>query len=347
MYFVGGRQTRQRNRLYRLLFGVDEHMRRWDLIFGLLFLALVLPHLMGGYTSHRYFERIIAKRPLLHETMHTPTLAALPVMREWKQDWSNKPALAVRVRRALRETRGLKRKDSATLFRMGELQLLDAFRARTHPRELFQYGPGDRIVFDRIKGAEAVASFNRVLQQPPEERGAWEPAALALIGFFHLSDHNYKDADAFFERALAQAADGKEAKFPRYQVVLLSAQTAMLSGDLAKAERLLEGILVDERLPKRAYPLAMGHFADAMRLGGHTERAPELLVKTLDMYKAQNNRAGIARVHLRLAALALEQGRVEDASRELSLAASLASGLQDGFTLNMVEGLSQSFPQVL
>ena len=41
------------------------------------------------------------------------------------------------------------------------------------------------------------------------------------------------------------------------------------------------------------------------------------------------------------------KGGTRDASRALSLAASLANGLDDGFTLNMVGRLSQYFPRVL
>ncbi len=347
VFFVGVRATRQRSRLYRLLFGVDERMRRWDVVFGLLLLVLIFPHLLGGFTAHRYFEEVIPRRPLLAETMHAPTLSALPVMREWKRAWSGRPALALRVKKALRESGRIKRKDPAAWFRHGELQLLNAFEARTGPGDPFQNSPGDRVVFNRTRGAEAVASFDRILQNPEADNTGWDSAALALTGFFHLSERDYERAAGFFERALSASSDGKQARFSRYQMVLLAAQAAMLGGNPEKSIALLETILIDERLPTRAYALAMEHFADAMRLRGRTERVPELLAKTLDMYKLQKDRSGMARVHLRLAALALEKKQAGDAGREISLAASLAHGLEDGFTLNMVEALSLFFSQVL
>ncbi len=225
--------------------------------------------------------------------------------------------------------------------------MLAAFDLRSAPGDPFQNSPGDRIVFNRTKGAEAVASFDRILQNPEADNTGWDTAAMAMTGFFHLSNRDYQRAGEFFERALAASNDGKEAMFSRYQIVLLAAQNALLGGDPDRGIALLETILIDERLPTRAYALAMEHFADAMRMSGQTERVAELLGKTLDMYKLQKDRAGVARVHLRLAALALEQGRARDAGRQISLAASLAHGLEDGFTLNMVESLSLFFLQVL
>jgi hypothetical protein len=87
----------------------------------------------------------------------------------------------------------------------------------------------------------------------------------------------------------------------------------------------------------------MEHYADVLRLAGEYSRVPELLGKALELYKLGEDRSGIARVHLRLAALALDEGKRDQAAEELSIASSLAQGLNDGFTLNMVAQLALAF----
>ena len=345
VYFVGVRQTRQTSRLHRIIFGIDEQVRRWNLSLGLLLMALLPIHLMASYSTYVYFSGIFTERPVFVETLHESTLSSLPVMREWGVSWTAHPALAARVDRALKAAAKAKNQGIPEWFRLAELQLLHAFRVREDFRDLYASSPGDIIVFDRAQGGRAVLYLNRIMERPEFERAGLAGAALTLLGFFHLSDQNYPRAAEFFDRALAAAGSGEGEKIPRFQIALLAAQAALLSGDLDKAEVLLDAILENDRLPPRAYTLAMGHFADARRLKGQTQRAGELLAKARKLYDSQKRQGGeIARVHLRLAALALDEGREKDARRELSLASSLAHGLEDGFTLNMVGWLAQFFP---
>ena len=345
VYFVGARQTRQASRLYRVIFGMDEQVRRWNLSLGLLLMALLPVHLMGSYTTFVYFSEIFTERPVFAETLHESTLSALPVMREWGVSWKAHPALAARVERTLKAAAKAKNQGIPEWFRLAELQLLHAFRVREDFRDSYSSSPGDTIVFDRAQGGRAVLYLNRLMARPETERAGLTSAALTLLGFFHLSDRNYSRAADHFDRALAAAGSGEGEKIPRFQIALLAAQAALLSGDLDKAEVLLNSILENDRLPPRAYTLAMGHFADTRRLKGQTKRAGELLAKASELYDSQKQQGGeIARVHLRLAALALDEGREEDARRELSIASSLAHGLEDGFTLNMVGWLAQFFP---
>ena len=51
VYFLGLRLTRVPTRLQRMLFGMDDQIRTWDLVYGLLFLVLLalLLQLMAGF----------------------------------------------------------------------------------------------------------------------------------------------------------------------------------------------------------------------------------------------------------------------------------------------------------
>lgn len=347
VYFIGARSSRQKTRLQKIVFGVDETMRRWDIVFGLLLLALLVPHLMGGYTAARAFDRLVAERPVLAETLHGSTLSALPVMQTWKRGWTDHPSLAREVRQALRRSRSEKKQDTAALYRIAQLHLLSAFKRREAPSDPFRNTPGERVAFMRARGAEAAVYLNRILSQNETGRRGWTRGALTLLGFFHMSDGDYGQAAALFGRALATAEKRDKTRTPRHRVALLAAQNAMLAGQPLDAERLLEPLLADEKLPPRAMALATEHFAAALSLRGKTARAAVQFKKALKRYERQKNRLGIARMHLRFAALDMEAGRALDASRNISKAASFAHGLDDGFTLNMVEGLSQYFVQVL
>ncbi|MCZ6646538.1 MAG: hypothetical protein O7B79_09895 [SAR324 cluster bacterium] len=347
VYFIGERATRKKTRLNKLVFGVDEKLRRWDIVFGLLLIALMVPHLMGGYTAAGMYNRMIVKRPVLEETMHGTILNNLPVMRAWNRDWAAQPALARNVKRALRKARSEKKKNSEGWFKIAQLNLLSAFPLRGDPREPFRHTPGDRVGFLRSRGAEAVSYLRRILKQPQAGQQGWARGAHALIGFFHMNDRNFEQADLSFKKALTSGTDSDRTRISREHVILLAAQNALLAGDAARAEQMLEPLLASDSLTPITQALVIEHFAAALRLGGKTEMAGIQLHKALKRFEGQKNRAGIARVHLRLAALDLEQGRSTDASRNLSRAASLAHGLDDGFTLNMVEGLSQYFFQLL
>lgn len=347
VYFIGGRTTRQQTRLTRLVFGLDDKMRRWHLVFGLLAVSLMAPHLMAGYTAWRYGEGLVANRPVLRETLHSSTLSSLPIMQGWNRPWSSASSLAKEVKRELVEARKTSRQEVPRLFHMAQLRLLNAFRVRKGTAEPFLYSPGDLIVFNRGEAADGVDYLRRILELPEDKRRGWTRGSLALTGFFHMSDQNPKSAVDFLQRALATKEKADKTGISRHMVVLLAAQAALLSNQAPEAEVLLENLLTEKELPEQVYAQAMEHFAGALYMQGRSTRVSDTLTKALKSYKKIRGRAGIARVHLRMAALALEQGNTKDASHELSVAASLANGLQDGFTLNMVQGLSQFFPRVL
>jgi hypothetical protein len=347
VYFIGGRTTRQQTRLTRLVFGLDEKMRRWHLVFGLLAVSLMAPHLMAGYAAWRYGEGLVPNRPVLRETLHASTLSSLPIMQGWNRPWSSASSLAKEVKRELGEARKTSRQEAPRLFHMAQLRLLNAFRVRKGTAEPFLYSPGDLIVFNRGEAADGVDYLRRILELPGDKRRGWTRGSLALTGFFHMSDQNPKSAVDFLQRALGTKEKEDKTGISRHMVVLLAAQAALLSDQAPEAEVLLENLLTETELPEQVYAQAMEHFAGALYMQGHSTRVGDTLTKALKSYKKIRGRAGIARVHLRMAALALEQGNTKDASHELSVAASLANGLEDGFTLNMVQGLSQFFPRVL
>ena len=83
IYFMGPRLSRVPNRIQRILFGVDDQMRRWDLVYGVVFLVLLVPHALGFITANRYFEEILPNPVRFSQTLHFPFLSSMPVMREW------------------------------------------------------------------------------------------------------------------------------------------------------------------------------------------------------------------------------------------------------------------------
>jgi tetratricopeptide (TPR) repeat protein len=343
VYFLGLRLSRVPTRLQRMLFGVDEQMRTWDLIFGVMFLVLLVPHTVGFFAAHRELDKLIPNPPRFAETLHEPLLSSLPVMKQLGGTWQPGAALERKADAELGRLQRAGPPGAKERFELAQLYLLKAFSARKDVGDPFYDSPGERIYFNRGLGAQAVDNLDVLLKLPELQRAGWSGGALALIGFFHLSDHNYPKALESLQRALAELGEGDETKISRYQVLLLAAQSAIMNGQQTRAVEYLERILTDERLPNEAYALAMEHYAEALRLSGAYARVPELLGKALELYKLAENRSGIARVHLRLAALALDEGKRSQAADELSIASSLAQGLDDGFTLNMVSRLVLAF----
>ncbi len=343
VYFLGVRLTRVPSRLQRLLFGVDEQMRIWDLIFGVMFLVLLVPHAVGFFAAQRELDYVIPNPAKFPESLHSTVLSSLPVMKQFGGSYRVDGALAKRVADEVQklESAGLPSADQR--FELAQLHLLSSFEARDQFSAPFYSSPGERVYFNRGQGAQAVENLQYLLDLPALQRAGWSAGALTLIGFFHLSDHNYVKAQQALQRALAEMGEGETGKISRYQVLLLAAQSALLNGDPNKSIEYLGRILTDDRLPNEAYALAMEHYADALRLERSFSKVPELLGKALELYKLNDDRSGIARVHLRLAALALDEGKRDQAAEELSIASSLAQGLDDGFTLNMVARLALAF----
>lgn len=345
VYFTGLRINRIPNRLQRIVFGVDEELRRWDLTFGMMFIVLLVPHILGAFSITRTYEDLVPLRVRIPETLHQAVLSSLPVMRDHGASWPAGAALQQQLTAEYERLANAEQKTAADYFRMAQLDLLFAFRERRSIHDPFRYTPEDRVYFDRTRGAKGVSLLNVILKQPELERDPWTSSALALIGFFHLSDHNYPRASASLEQALARAATGADAPISPYQIKLMQAQTRMLQGQPAEADALLQSILVDERLPRRAYALAMEHLAETMRMRGERGRGADLLQKAQELYKVLEDKGGLARVNLRLAALAVDEGRGADARRYLSQASSLAHGLDDWFTVNMVGLLTRYLSQ--
>ena len=345
VYFVGSRQSRQKARINRLLFGVDEKSGKWNLLFGLLFLALVVPHLMGGHAMNQFLGGLIPQPPRLSDTLHRSTLSVFPAQKAIGGEWRATVELREKIQSALQSAKKSRDGNNKKWFTLAQLHLLSAFTIRDNPNDPYRLSPGDRVLFDRGQAAQAVSYLNRILEQPEQERVGWSRGANALIGFFHLSDGNYGGARSFFEKALAAAGDGEEAGIPRYQISLLLAQASLMEGRYSDAERTLEVILTDDRMPRPAYPLAMEHFAETARLSGDLDRVTELLGKAQALYEGQKNEAGLARVLLRQGAFALDSKAYDKASDFLSRAAAMAQGVDDGFTVGMVDYLLQEFPK--
>ena len=340
IYFLGLRITRVPSRLQRMLFGIDERNRRWDMIFGLLFIVMVVPHMQGLITMNRYLDRTLPNPPRITQTLHHEILSTLPIMKRWEEKWSMEEDFIKRVDRELQLLKMQPRKTNSQRFDLAQLYLLSAFEQRKRAGEPFYHSPGEQVFFNRSMGAQAVAYLNQLLQQPEADRVGWSGGAHTLIGFFHLSEENYAKALEEMEIALSEIGEGDKTEITRYQVLLIMGQGAILAGKGEEAIKKLDLILLNENLPRHAYALALEQYVEALRQLGTTDKIEELLDKAQALYEAQNNQGGIARIHLHRAALAIDKKDFDTASRELSQASQMASQLGDGFTLNMVEKLS-------
>ncbi|MBI4083588.1 MAG: hypothetical protein HY423_13365 [Candidatus Lambdaproteobacteria bacterium] len=343
VYFTGLRLTRVPNRLQRIVYGVDDEMRRWDWLFGVLMLALLPLHAVGAMAVYRYAERHTPRWIEFPQTLHYELLSNLPLLREWNQPWSPQAVLRARISRTLLQPNPSGEQSEEQWFRLAQLHLLNSYRLRRSANEPYRYTPGDRVFFDRVQAARAMIYLNRIAASPRANATPWGSGAMVLTGLYHLSDGNYARADEVLEQALVAMGPAPGA-ISRPQAVLLAAQAAMLNHRPERAAKLLEGLLADAQAPVRIQALALEHYAELMRLAGRREIAPELLRRAEKSYTTLEDRSGLARVHLRRAALALAEGREAEARGEVSLASSLSAGMEDWFTLNMVEWLTLFFP---
>jgi len=343
IYFLGLRLSRVPGRLQRILFGVDEQMRVWDLAFGVLFLVMLAPHTLAFLTAQQELDRRLPNPTRLAEFLHGPTLSHLPVMRDWGVSWSSDPQLDQRVKRALDDLQNVSNPGDSDRFKLAQVYILQSFHTRRRASDPYLNSPGEQIVFDRATGNRALTILQSLLDLPELERAAWSSGALSLVGLYHISDGNYQAAADVMKQAVAEMGAADESEISRYQVLLLAGQAALLVGDENGAIELLERVLLNEQLPNLAYALAMEQLSDALRLKRQWGKADEMLDKALELYKLERDRAGVARVHLHRAALALDSGQIKDATHELSIASSIASGLNDSFTLNMVARLALAF----
>ena len=343
VYFIGLRISRVPTRLQRLLFGADERLRRWNLLMGVFFMVALIPHFMGLISLYRWYDDVLPNPTRITQTLHSSFLNTLPVVKELPEGLDYSPGQFDWMDRELRLLRMQPRKSNAERFRLSQLLVLNAYTPRSRPGEPYYSSPGEEVFFNRGHGAEAVTYLNQILEQPQADRVGWQGGTLTLLGFFHYSDRNFEMALSLFKQALTSMEQSDETGIPRYQVQLLAALSASMLGQRELAASLLDSILKDERLPKQAYALALEHIGENMRLSGETEQAKALWQKSLALYKAEKDNRGIARLHLHQAALAVDQGQIKEASRELSTAASLARKLGDRFTLNMVAVVRQSF----
>ena len=344
VYFSGIRLNRVPNRLQRIVFGVDEKMRKWDMLYGLLFVAFLVPHVTGTITAFGLFEKILPQPIYLDESLHVSTLSALPVMKQWELAFTFSTSLRERIEADVKKLRRSgSTKTAAGKYRLAQLYVLSSHQFRSRTGEPYYFSPGDSVLFNRGLAARGLPYLKQVVESPKSSDAAFAAAGKALLGFFHFSDRNYGEALKLFEQALPGLGPRDEHLFSRHMAILLAAKSAVMRRDSAKAQALLEMILVDERMPNLAYALVLEQFAEILRLEGRTEKVAELLAKSREFHDQSKNSAGIARIQLNLGMLALEAGHGKAASRLLSEASSLAQGAGDWFTMNMIQRVYQGF----
>ena len=344
IYFMGLRLSRVPNRIQRILFGVDDQMRRWDLVYGVVFLVLLVPHALGFITANRYFEEILPNPARFSQTLHFPFLSSMPVMREWGISWSPDAKLRQKVGEALKKMEAAGGKDNGKRIRLAQLYLLQSFTLRPRAGSLFLNSPGERIIFDQGEGARAANMLKTMAELPPIKRAGWNGSILTLLGFYHLANGGFQKAAEFSGKAVVEFGDGEESKISRYQILLLAGLTAMITGNEEGADDYLSVILKDERLPKLAHALALELLGDLRQLQGERENSAKFLDQAMKIFESVRDPNGVARVHLKRAVLALDDGDPLQASVDLSKASQLAHRLGDVFILNMVEQLALKFP---
>jgi tetratricopeptide (TPR) repeat protein len=346
VYFVGVRLSRVPNRLQRILFSADERFRWWDMMFGLMFLVLLVPHVLATVTSYRRADSVIPRRIQFPETLHAATLSALPLMREWQTKWGNDAVLTARLTQEMETLRSKGIKTDPDWFRLAQVELLLAFRPRKSVLEPFAFSPSDRVYFDRGQGARATTIARNLIAAQNAGGQPYRADAMVLLGFFHLSDYDFSRAAKAFGDALRTTAQGAPTALPRPLVQLLAAHSTALAGDTAIARRLLETQLADEALAPPWHALALEHLADILRMQGSHGAAQAFLDKAFTAYRNQKDEMGMARVHMHRAAIYLDQGQLTAASQEISRASSQASDGKDLFTNNMVERITHLLPAV-
>jgi tetratricopeptide (TPR) repeat protein len=344
VYFVGLRLSRVPGRLQRLLFGADEQFRWWDILLGISFLVLLLPHVLAAGTAYREADRYVARRIEFPESLHAAVLSSLPVMREWGEAWSPSPGLAARIAEESERLQVKSGKTDRDWMRLAQLHLLRAYTLRRSVTDPYSFSPGDRVFFDRGRGGQASSLLNQVLGRAQGDKDPLRSEALTLLGFIQLSETNFPQALQNFEAALKAAGDGAAGAFPRPLVALLAGHAATLTGDAAKARGLLEPLLSGDKPGPAIQALALEHLAAVLRAERGFSQAQELLRKAAELYAQQKDAAGEGRVHLRRAALLLDQGDAPAASEEISRASSQVSSANDVFTLNMVERIIHLVP---
>ncbi|MDH4224258.1 MAG: hypothetical protein OEW12_01260, partial [Deltaproteobacteria bacterium] len=230
-------------------------------------------------------------------------------------------------------------------FRMAQLHLLMAFRSRNSFIKPYRVAPDEPYSFDEEQAEKATGYLKRIMDTPLAQREGLTPTILALDGFIRFSQGNYREAEVLFTRSLASFSSGEQKGLPRYMVMLLASRAYIQNGKLVAAQRVLSSILGDERMVPLAFPLAMEQKAEIIRLSFDGKDYKGLLSEASYRFQKESDQNGVARVHLHLAAFALEQDRPQMVRREISLASSLATGLNDWFTLGMAGYLYQTLPR--
>ncbi|HEX9844280.1 MAG TPA: hypothetical protein VGC20_16090, partial [bacterium] len=156
VFFTGLRIARVPSRLQRIVFGVGERQRRWDLLFGILSLVLLALHVMSVLAAGRVYSVWMPPRPKLPETLHYAVLSSFPVLKEFPGGWQ--PGMAVEKWAAQQydELRNGTDPDNAANYRMAQLALIQAFQERETDSQPFRYSPADRIFFNRGVGTAAL-----------------------------------------------------------------------------------------------------------------------------------------------------------------------------------------------
>lgn len=344
VYFVGVRLSRVPSRLQRLVFGANEKFRRWDLAFGLIWLLLVVGHGLGALTSHRMLEIYLPKPVRLPETLHAALLTDLPVMRELGRPWTLDPDLMRELQERGDRIEAARSKTAADWFRLAQLQLARAYKLRTGPRDAFRFSPLDRVFFERGFGALAADDLMQILAVPAAKRAPLTRGALTLLGFFHLSEYNYPQAERVLADALAQQQARDESGIALHWTRLLAAQVALQRSEEEAARALLAAVLADPALPRPIEALAVEHLAEARRLAGASKEVGPLLDRADRLYAALGDAGGQARIHLRRAVFLAGEGEPAKGSEELSQASMQAEQADDPFALNMVVRVMHLLP---
>jgi len=319
-------------------------LRQWDGLLVLLLAGLLLVHQAGGLTLSQRTSVLLPGPIKLTWGLHQSFLSNLPLMQSWEETWRDDPQLGQRVAREWGNTPP-QVTDNAGLFRLAQLHLLMAFPHRKDTHAPFLVAPDDTVGYDLAQGQQAMNYLEQILKKPVGMRVGWNGGANALAAFILYSEGKLDEAQARISQAIAQFEHMNKSGMDPAMINLLSIRLQIQQGQYEEALTQAEALRRSEYLSRQLFPLVLEQKAEIHRLQGQTTPLRDELNEVSFQYQKMNNKAGMARVHMQAAAYNVAQEMERAAQREMSLAVSQASGVGDGFTLNMAGLFPRQLPK--
>jgi predicted ATPase/DNA-binding XRE family transcriptional regulator len=196
------------------------------------------------------------------------------------------------------------------------------------------HGPNETAALERIERehANVQVAFDWLLDQP-SRRDQAVGLAQGLWWFWAARDH-WAEASSRLERLLDRAPDDS-GETPELDLLWMAGSIAWMSGDLARANRLIDQCLTAARRYYRAGVLArvLGIAAQLAAARGDYTSARQLAEEGLPLAREMGPRWSEARYLDVLALLAIEQGDFDEAGRWLTSSLDVARAMGDAWSV--------------